>query len=135
MFANLILTGGSSLMSIVLYVLVVGGVMYFFLIRPQKKRQQQHQEMLEEMQPGSEAITIGGLHGVISEIDDTKKTVTLDCEGVYLEFDRHAIARVQNIQGTPAAVGSEETSHEAHKQEEIDQPEQVENSTSEDTDE
>ncbi len=35
---------------------------------------------------------IGGLHGVLSEINE--KTVLIDCEGIVLEFDRAAIRTV-----------------------------------------
>ena len=35
--------------------------------------------------------TIGGLHGVISEISSDKKKVTLDCEGALFDFDQQSI--------------------------------------------
>ena len=40
-------------------------------------------------------VTIGGLHGVVSEIDNDKRTVVLDCEGIFLEYDRAAIKTVK----------------------------------------
>lgn len=83
------------LMGIVLYIVVLVALMYFMLIRPQQKRQKETQQMMAAMAVGDSAVTIGGLHGVIAEIDETKNTITLDCEGVYLVFDRRAIARTQ----------------------------------------
>ena len=82
-------------MSLLLYFIVVGGIMYFLMIRPQKKRQEKHKDMLSSMGVGDHAVTIGGLHGVIYEIDEVKNTITLDCEGVLLVFERSAIARTQ----------------------------------------
>ncbi|KAF3300732.1 preprotein translocase subunit YajC [Aerococcus urinaeequi] len=79
----------------ILYIVVLVALMYFMLIRPQQKRQKETQEMMAAMAVGDSAVTIGGLHGVIAEIDETKNTITLDCEGVYLVFDRRAIARTQ----------------------------------------
>ncbi|MGV3004423.1 preprotein translocase subunit YajC [Aerococcus urinaeequi] len=82
-------------MGTVLYIVVLVALMYFMLIRPQQKRQKETQQMMAAMAVGDSAVTIGGLHGVIAEIDETKNTITLDCEGVYLVFDRRAIARTQ----------------------------------------
>ena len=59
-------------------------MMYFFMIRPQRKQQQQHQEMMNNLKKGDEVVTIGRLHGVIDSINTEDKTVTLDCDGVYL---------------------------------------------------
>ncbi len=49
--------------------------------RSQKKQQQERQNLLDSMKPGDSVVTIGGLHGVVSEIDNDKRTVVLDCEG------------------------------------------------------
>lgn len=74
--------------------IIMIAVMYFLLIRPQKKQQDETQKMLDNLQPGESVITIGGLHGVIDEIDEQAGTVVLDCEGIYLVVERRAIARV-----------------------------------------
>ena len=63
--------------------------------RSQKKQQQERQNLLDSMKPGDSVVTIGGLHGVVSEIDNDKRTVVLDCEGIFLEYDRAAIKTVK----------------------------------------
>lgn len=68
--------------------------MYFMMIRPQKKAQQKQQNMLDSVKRGDAVVTIGGLHGVIDEVRDAEKEVVLDCEGIFLTFERRAIARV-----------------------------------------
>ncbi|XJS11533.1 preprotein translocase subunit YajC [Aerococcaceae bacterium WGS1372] len=74
--------------------IVLMGIMYFMLIRPQKKQAEQKQKMLNNMQPGDAVVTIGGLHGVVDEVNQSSSTVVLDCEGVYLTFALNAIASV-----------------------------------------
>ena len=69
--------------------------MWFFMSRSQKKQQQERQNLLDSMKPGDSVVTIGGLHGVVSEIDNDKRTVVLDCEGIFLEYDRAAIKTVK----------------------------------------
>lgn len=92
--------------SLILIVIVMGGMM-FFMNRNQKKQQAKRQEQLDAMQPGSEIVTIGGLHGVLSSVDSAKGTIELDCEGVILTFDRAAVKTVKS--GVTPASATVET--------------------------
>ncbi|WP_438738849.1 preprotein translocase subunit YajC [Enterococcus sp. DIV0784] len=74
-----------------LIMLLVIIAMYLYLFRTQKKQQKERQDFLNNLQPGDAVVTIGGLHGVISEISSDKKKVTLDCEGALFEFDQQSI--------------------------------------------
>jgi preprotein translocase subunit YajC len=84
----------------ILFIVVLFAVMYFLMIRPQKKQQEKRREQLSKIKPGDQVITIGRLHGVVDEINEAEKTVTLDCDGIYLVFDLSAIASVKQ----PAVV-------------------------------
>lgn len=68
------------------------GVQIFFGMKRQKQQAQEMKNMMDSMTPGAHVVTIGGLHGIVSEVHD--KTVVIDCEGIYLTFERNAIARV-----------------------------------------
>lgn len=92
--------------------LVLGGMM-FFMNRTQKKQQNQRQQLLDSVKPGSEIITIGGLYGIVHEIDTDKGTVTIDCEGVYLEFERGAIKTVKPSDTPVAEVVTETVTTDA----------------------
>lgn len=96
--------GGYS--SIILIVLMVA-LMYFFMIRPQQKQRKQHQEMMNELHKGDEVVTIGRLHGKVDTVNKDDRTVTLDCEGIYLTFDMVAIARVVKRAGAEQAAPSQ----------------------------
>lgn len=85
----------SNYASLIIIVIVFGGMM-FFMNRQQKKQQAQRQEQLNSMRPGAEIVTIGGLHGILSSIDEAKGTVDLDCEGVILTFERSAVRTIKN---------------------------------------
>lgn len=88
--------------SFILIVLMIA-LMYFFMIRPQQKQRKQHQDMMNDLHKGDEVITIGRLHGKIDSVNKENRTVTLDCEGIYLTFDMVAIARVvKHAATTPA---------------------------------
>lgn len=96
---------GFSGMGSIIFIVLIFGLMYFMMIRPQKKQQQKHQEMMSKLQVGDKVVTIGRLHGVVDKVDTDAKTVTLDCDGIYLVFDRTAIMRVDHVEAVqPAAT-------------------------------
>lgn len=84
----------AGLLSTAIPFVVIIGIAYFFMVRPQQKRAKEAQNMLNSLQKGDSVVTIGGLHGVIDEVSADDKTVVLDCEGIYLTFERRAIARI-----------------------------------------
>lgn len=75
--------------------IVLFAVMYFLMIRPQKKQANVKREMLDAMKRGDGVVTIGGLHGIIDEVNEANRTVVLDCEGIYLTFEKSAVATVK----------------------------------------
>lgn len=95
-------------MSGIILIIFMIAFMYFFMMRPQQKQRKEHQEMVNSLQPGDEVVTIGRLHGVVSEVNASNQTVTIDCEGIYLTFDLNAIARVNRP--TAAPTSNESTS-------------------------
>lgn len=88
---------------------------YFVLIRPQQRRLKQHQQLVQQLKPGDEVVTIGGMHGTVSKLDDS--SVWLDvAEGTVIRFSRQAIGRTISApedegSGEPAA-SAEEASEE-----------------------
>lgn len=82
------------------------GLMWFLMIRPQQKQAKDRKSMLDSMQPGNHVVTIGGLHGILDEINRAKQTVVIDCEGVYLTFNIAAISTVK--EATPTIKATEE---------------------------
>lgn len=89
------------LFSLIPFILIFG-VMWFVMVRPQQKRAKETQEMLNNLGKGDTVITIGGIHGVIDEVDNELGVAVLDCQGVYLTFERRAIARVVTKNDTDA---------------------------------
>ncbi|GAA1752575.1 preprotein translocase subunit YajC [Luedemannella helvata] len=83
---------GSGLFQFLPLILIIAAV-YFLLIRPQSKRKREQQQMQSSIGPGDEIVTIGGLYGTVTAIDD--ETVTLEISpGVTARYARGAIARV-----------------------------------------
>jgi len=72
-------------------------VFYFFMIRPQQKKAKDAKKFREALQKGTKVVTIGGMHGRISEVNDT--TVLLEVDGnVRIRFEKSAIAMDNSMQ-------------------------------------
>ncbi len=68
-------------------------VFYFLLIRPQQKQQKQRKEMISNLKKGDRVVTIGGIHGIIKEIDETNISLRV-AENINLKMSRAAVDRV-----------------------------------------
>ncbi|MGM0688620.1 MAG: preprotein translocase subunit YajC [Bacillota bacterium] len=68
-------------------------VFYFLLIRPQQKQQKARKEMIINLKKGDRVVTIGGIHGVIKEIDENVMALRV-ADNLNLKFSRAAVDRV-----------------------------------------
>jgi preprotein translocase subunit YajC len=66
-------------------------VFYFFIIRPQKKKETERRAMIEAVKKGDRVVTIGGVHGTVTQVDDSSVLVQVDTN-VKLRVDKNAIA-------------------------------------------
>jgi preprotein translocase subunit YajC len=83
----------STILSFLPFVAIIA-IFYFLIIRPQNKKQKETQRMLSELKKGDRIVTIGGIHGVISNVRETSVIVRVD-ENTKMEFTRSAIASVE----------------------------------------
>jgi preprotein translocase subunit YajC len=68
-------------------------VFYLFIIRPQNKKQKETEKMVNALKKGDKVITIGGIHGEVTQTKETTVIVKVD-DDCKLEFSRSAIATV-----------------------------------------
>src|SRR5258705_12510413 len=68
--------GGSAFPFIILIGFAI--VVYFLMIRPQQKRRREVENMQSSMGVGDEIVTVGGLYGIVVEIDTDEGTVLLE---------------------------------------------------------
>tara|TARA_B100002003_G_C13620615_1_gene318383 strand:- start:98 stop:388 length:291 start_codon:yes stop_codon:yes gene_type:complete len=86
----ILLQAGGSGTTLVFFVLIFA-VMYFFMIRPQIKKQKKEAAFREALKVGDKVVTIGGIHGKITELGKT--TIVLDVHNSgKLKVERSAIS-------------------------------------------
>ncbi len=79
--------------------LPIGGVIlvfYFLILRPQNKKQKNLKLMLAAIKKNDKIVTIGGIHGVVSnkvKENDTTVIVRID-DNIKMEFSRSAISSI-----------------------------------------
>lgn len=78
--------------TIIIFVVMIG--LIWFMQRSQKKKVQERQTQLNAVTKGDEIVTIGGLYGLIDEVDVDNQKMILDVDGVYLTFELSAIKRI-----------------------------------------
>lgn len=74
----------------ILFMLIV---FYFLLYRPQKKAQQERSEMLDSLKIGVEIVTVGGIYGKITELNEDFVKIQI-AEGVEIKISRNAIGNL-----------------------------------------
>lgn len=107
----------NQIVGFIIPLIIMFALMYFMIIRPQQKQMKKAQDMYDQLSPGDVVVTVGGLHGVIDEVNRSADTIVLDCEGVYLTFELRAVSRVVE-ESSQAAAETYETSSEDVPEEE-----------------
>lgn len=74
-------------------------VMYFFMIRPQSKKQKEQRKFQDDIQKGDRIVTISGIHGKITEMDE--KTITIEMENGKMKLERAAISSENTVATYP----------------------------------
>jgi preprotein translocase subunit YajC len=83
--------GGANPIVTLMPLILIFVVFYFFIIRPQKKKETDRRAMIEAVKKGDRVVTIGGVHGTVTQVDDGSVLVQVDTN-VKLRVDKNAIA-------------------------------------------
>ena len=101
LFAFLNATSGQQDIGWNLIIMLVAmfAIMYFFMIRPQQKKQKEAQNFRNSLTVGQEVITIGGIYGVVRNVD-MDGVVTLEvASGVKIRVHKDGINPVASPVG------------------------------------
>ena len=101
-------------------ILLLGVVFWALLIRPQQKAKAAARDMQNQLSPGDEVSTVGGIFGIVREVD----TATVDLEvseDVIVRFDRRAVNRI--VRDVPAEE-AEDHAIDDDEFDEVDEPDE-----------
>jgi preprotein translocase subunit YajC len=90
--------GGGSMVSTIIMFGAIFLIFYFMIIRPQQKKSKEREKLLSNLEKGDKVVTSGGIHGIISGLDD--KTCLLQVsDNLKLKVERSAIGTVLSKKG------------------------------------
>jgi preprotein translocase subunit YajC len=79
---------------------------YFLAIRPQRRRQQELQQLQKNLKPGDEIVTMSGMYGTVTEIEDGGTILLEISEDTEVRISAASIGQV-------VTTGSVETTSES----------------------
>lgn len=94
----------SPLDGMLLPLVLIMVLFYFLILRPQKSKEQQFRTMIDNLKETDRVVTIGGIHGVVTNVQRDAKIVTIrvdDSTGTKLRVGASAIAQVINNEEKP----------------------------------
>lgn len=98
-------TGGGP--QLLLMIFVTGILFYFIMLRPQKNREKALRERINNLKENERVVTIGGIHGVVTNVQRDAERVTIrvdEATGTKLRVSMSAIARVVSDEEEQAAA-------------------------------
>ena len=81
-------------MSSLIILLAMFVLLWAVLIRPQRMKQRAQQQMLSQIDPGDEVLTVGGIYGIVVEVEDDDDLVVEIADGIHVRIARRAVATV-----------------------------------------
>ncbi len=81
-------------MASLILIVAMFALLWVLLIRPQRQRTANQQRLIESIEPGDEILTVGGIYGIVEEIDEEDDLVVEIAEGIQVRVSRRAVAAV-----------------------------------------
>jgi preprotein translocase subunit YajC len=78
-------------------IILLFALMWFLLIRPQQARAKAQQQLLRTVEVGDEILTVGGIYGIVQELepdDEGGDLVVEIADGIHVRVARKALATV-----------------------------------------
>ena len=115
MFNSLLVNSSTIFTYVILGVLVVAiVVMFIFSSRKRKKQEQDAKDLINSVKPGNKVKTIGGICGIVVEVDAEENTFVLETGTeqsgkCFIKFDKQAIYQTDAIVEKTVAAPAEKT--------------------------
>jgi preprotein translocase subunit YajC len=74
---------------------IIFAIIYFLIMRPQQKKQKEHQEMLRNLKKGDRVVTVSGMYGVVTALDEKIVALQVD-DKVRIKVSRQSVASLSD---------------------------------------
>jgi preprotein translocase subunit YajC len=91
-----------------IYIVIFIGLIYLVGIRPQQKRRKELQEIMANLRPGTEVVTVAGIYGTVTEVEEGDTLLLEVAEDTDIRIAKASIARVITpTDGTTGIAGDQ----------------------------
>jgi preprotein translocase subunit YajC len=97
--------GGGNPLGLLPGLLIIVVLFYFLMIRPERRKQASHRALLEQLKKNDRVVTIGGIYGVVTNVQR-------DADEVTIKVDEATNTKLRVTFGSIARVLSEQTATE-----------------------
>jgi preprotein translocase subunit YajC len=95
---------GGDIQSTIMLFAALGFLLWLIVLRPQKKERAERQKLIDSVAKGDRIVSIGGIHGKVSDVDQTHNLVSVEiAPKVTMKFSRSAIQTVEKKDSGKAA--------------------------------
>ncbi len=77
---------------------------YFLAIRPQRRRQQELNRLRENLKPGDEIVTLSGIYGTVTEVEDGGTVLIEVSEDTEIRIAAASIGQIVTGHAVPGAT-------------------------------
>jgi preprotein translocase subunit YajC len=114
------LNGGTLILLAAMFALL-----WVLLIRPQRRKQMEQQQLLSGIEPGDEVLTVGGIYGIVHEIDEEDDLIVEIAEGIRVRVARRAVAGVVKPEDEVDEADADEAPDEANREDSVVDSEEI----------
>jgi preprotein translocase subunit YajC len=89
--------GPASMISMLFPLALIFLLFYFLIMRPERRKQADHKSLLESLKKNDRVITIGGIYGVVANVERDHDRVTLkvdETNNTKIDVTFSSVARV-----------------------------------------
>ena len=86
-----------------IFIAAMIAVFWFLLIRPQRQRQAAHRNLVAELAPGEEVVTVGGIFGRLTSVADDHVILEI-APGTEVRIAKEAVTGIVRKEETAASA-------------------------------
>ena len=79
---------------VAIYFVAFAALFYFLIIMPRKRQEKTHKSMMTDLSSGDKIVTIGGIKGKITKVDDESVRLMIS-DNTEIELLKKAIAYIE----------------------------------------
>ena len=124
MISNLLAVDLQTMFMLIVFVILIAVVIVMYVMGNKKRKQQEKeaQDLINAVKPGNKVKTIGGICGIVVEVDDEENTFVLETGTVargkcFIKFDKQAIYQTDAVAAKDEAKAEEKAEETAETEE------------------